>query len=272
VGNALAERLVAAKHDVWGLRRRPAHLPEGVNRIEADLAVGASLRDLPGALDKVVYCAGPGGPDDAHYRTAYVEGLSRLVEALEQQAQRPQRIIFVSSTSVFAQTNGAWVDESSATEPRAHGGLRLLEAEDVLRHAPFPGTVVRFAGIYGPRRTRLLERVRASQAVYQAGPPRYTNRIHRDDCAGVLHHLLDLEAPEDLYLGVDSEPAEELEVMKWLAGSLGAHPPRPAHGDERKRGRGSNKRCRNQRLLDSGYAFQYPSFREGYMGLIRELS
>jgi nucleoside-diphosphate-sugar epimerase len=257
VGSALGERLLADSHEVFGLRRRPAALPDGIRLIEADLAVAGSLRDLPGGIDKVVYAAGPGGRDDAHYRTAYVEGLGRLLEALEQQAQRPERVIFVSS--------------SSETAPRAHNGRRLLEAEGLLREAPFLSLVARFGGIYGPRRTRLIDRVRSGQAIYQQGVTRYTNRIHRDDCAGMLHHLLFLDSPEDLYLGVDSDPAEEVEVMRFLAGVMGAAEPRPAHGKDRIRAVGSNKRCRNQRLLDSGYTFQYPTFREGYSEVIRGL-
>ncbi len=270
VGCALGERLVADSHEVFGLRRRLAALPDGVRLIEADLAVGGSLRDLPGGIDKVVYAAGPGGPDDAHYRTAYVEGLGQLLEALQKQAQRPERVIFISSTSVYGQSNGGWVDEDSETAPRAHTGRRLLKAEDVLRSAPYRSVVVRFGGIYGPRRTRLIDRVRSGQATFRQGVTHYTNRIHRDDCAGMLRHLLFLDSPEDLYLGVDHEPAEDVEVMRFLAGALGAAEPRIDHS-ERTRATGSNKRCRNQRLLDSGYSFEYPTFREGYAEVIRGL-
>jgi nucleoside-diphosphate-sugar epimerase len=271
VGSALGERLVAASHEVWGLRRRPGLMFEGIQAIEADLAVPATLRDLPSGLDSVVYMASPAGRDDALYRTAYVEGLERLIEALERQAQRPQRVIFVSSTAVYGQRGGAWVDEESPTKPVHYTGQRLLEAEDVLRHGPFPSIVVRFAGIYGPRRARLLDRVRSGRAVFAPGKPHFTNRIHRDDCAGFLHHLLDLESPEDLYLGVDSQPEDEAVVLRWIAGAMGAPPPRPAHGSEIKAlAARSSKRCRNTRLEASGYTLQYPSFREGYTALIQE--
>ena len=273
VGSALAARLVEDSHQVWGLRRRPGVIAGGVERIEADLAVPGTLRDLPGGLDYVVYTAGPSGRDDALYRTAYVEGPMRLLEALERQAQNPRRMLFVSSTSVYGQSNGDWVDEGSPTEPEQHTGRRLLEGEEVLRSGPFPSTVVRFAGIYGPRRTRLLDRVRSGRAIYVPGAPRYTNRIHRDDCAGVLRHLLSQEEPLDLYIGVDDEPAPEDTVLSWVAGALGAPAPRPAWAEEVKElARSTNKRCRNQRLVESGYSFRYPTYREGYTELIRELS
>jgi nucleoside-diphosphate-sugar epimerase len=131
--------------------------------------------------------------------------------------------------------------------------------------------VVRFGGIYGPRRTGLLERVRKGRAVYREHPPHYTNRIHLADCAGVLRHVLALPDPASLYLGVDSEPVEERTVMTWLAGALGAPPPRAASSGEQSDEPRGNKRCRNERLVSSGYGLAYPSFREGYRALIETL-
>ncbi len=271
VGSALGQSLALDAHDVWGLRRRPASLPLGVRPISADLAVPGTLKDLPPDLDAVFYMAAPGGRDDALYRVAYVDGLRSLLDALDAQGQRPGRVFFTSSTSVYAQRRGEEVDEASPTEPSHFGGRRLLEAEALLASGPFPSTVVRFAGIYGPRRQRLIDLVRTGRAEYRdVSPPRYTNRIHRDDCVGVLRHLMALQAPESLYVGVDSEPAPERTVMLWLAGALGAPAPRAVREDkeESERPRG-NKRCRNARLLASGYAFQYPTFREGYSALIQ---
>jgi len=273
VGSALGALLVAESDTVWGLRRRPASLPPGIRRFEGDLSVPTSLRDLPPDIDYVVYAVSPGGYDDAHYRAAYVDGPRRLFEAFERQRLRPRHLYFVSSTSVYAQNDGSWVDETSPTEPEGFSGQRVLEGERAARELPCPVTVLRLGGIYGPRRTRLIDRVRTGSALYSAGPPRYTNRIHRDDCAGALRHLIRLSEPEDLYLGVDSEPSEEANVLRWLAGALGAQPPRlrPA-GEARSARAGSNKRCRNERLLASGYTFRYPTFREGYAAVLSEMT
>jgi nucleoside-diphosphate-sugar epimerase len=272
-GAALGALLDRESHAVFGLRRRAGALPWGVRPIEADLVIPGTLRELPPQLDFVFFMAAPAGRDDALYRTLYVDGLGNLIDALVDQKQRPKRIFFTSSTSVYGQKDGEWVDESSPTEPASFGGRRLLEAEALLQGGPFPATVVRFGGIYGPRRTGLVERVRAGRLVYQEEPPRYTNRIHRDDCAGALHHLMRLPAPESLYLGVDCEPAPEADVYRWLAGALGAPPPRPGTPDATADPeRGGSKRCRNQRLLDSGYAFRYPTFREGYAAVLAELA
>lgn len=272
VGAVLGRALADESHDVWGLRRRLLSLPDGILPVVADLGVAASLADLPPDLDYVFYMASPGGSDDALYRTAYVEGLSNLLEALDSQGHRPVRVFFVSSTAVYAQRRGEWVDEASPTEPVHFSGRRLLEAERILFEGPFAGTSVRFAEIYGPRRTRLIESVRAGSAVWRKSPPQWTNRIHRDDCAGVLKHLMQLERPEKIYLGVDCEPAEQSVVLQWLAGVLGAPAPRPVRAkDPAVRATRGNKRCRNDRLLASGYTFLYPTYREGYSAMLERM-
>lgn len=268
VGSALGAALVADGDVVFGLRRRVVSLPAGVQPIEADLAVAKTLRELPAGLDFVVYAASPGGPDDALYRTAYVEGVSRLLEALAAQSQNPKRIFLLSSTSVYGQDRGEWVDESSPTQPADFRGKRILEAEKILGAAGQAATIVRLGGIYGPQRVSMIERVRSGRAVVPRGGPRYTNRIHRDDCAGALRHLMRLPAPEPLYIGVDSEPADDATVLRWLAGAIGAPEPRV---DPASAAGHANKRCRNDRLLASGYAFRYPTFREGYSALLTKL-
>jgi nucleoside-diphosphate-sugar epimerase len=200
-----------------------------------------------------------------------VDGLCYLLEALVRQGQSPQRVFFTSSTAVYAQSTGEWVDETSPTEPKHFSGRRVLEGEKLLLSGPFPATVMRFGGIYGPGRTSLIERVRQGLATCRDGPPLYTNRIHRDDCAGALHHLLSLPRPESVYIGVDHEPAEHCDVLRWLATQLGALPPgvkaSPATDTRRHR---TNKRCRNAKLVASGYVFRYPTFRDGYAALLAE--
>ena len=270
VGSALGAALVADGDVVFGLRRRVVSLPAGVQPIEADLAVAKTLRDLPAGLDFVIYSASPAGPDDALYRTAYVEGLGRLLDALAVQHQSPRRVFLLSSTSVYGQEKGEWVDETSPTQPRDFRGRRLLEAEGLLAASGRPATVVRLGGIYGPQRGGMIERVRSGRAVFARGGPHYTNRIHRDDCAGALRHLMRLPSPESLYLGVDCEPAEDATVLRWLAGAIGAPEPR-VQADTGEPERGNNKRCRNERLLASGYSFRYPTFREGYAALLAKL-
>ena len=264
VGNALGRRLLAAGCRVYGLRRDTTRLAAGIEPLRVDLDDLDGFAPPP-ALDAVVYTATPDRGDEQGYRRRYIDGQRNLHGALAGAGVAPSRWLFVSSTAVYAQQAGEWVDEHSPTEPRRFNGRCLLEAERFAAGAAALTTSVRFGGIYGPGRNRLIETVRAGGACRET-PPLWTNRIHRDDCAGVLHHLLRLPAPAPLYVGVDCEPAPQCVVMDWLAQRLGvARPPRAAHGDGPLR---AGKRCSSARLRESGYNFLYPSFREGYAAVI----
>jgi nucleoside-diphosphate-sugar epimerase len=274
VGSALAAELVAAGHEVVGSKRRPEGLPAGVVPLAADLAdrasLDAALARVALPVDVVVYAAAADRGDDDSYRRAYVDGLRNLLDALRARGASPRHVFFTSSTAVYAQDDGSWVDEASATAPADFRGARMLEAERVLAAAGWPATSLRLGGIYGPGRTRLVESVRSGRASIRPGPPRFGNRIHRDDAAGALAHLVGRALagapPPPLLLGVDDEPADEAVVLRWIASQLGvAAPPAreepPAPGARRP---GSNKRCSNAALRATGYRFRYPSFREGY--------
>ncbi len=263
VGSALAARLVERGHEVFGLKRGAAELPPGVTVVQGDLTRRETLA-LP-AVDAVVFAAAPAESTDQAYRAVYVGGLDNLLSRCSASA----RLVFCSSTSVYAQTGGAWVDEGADTSPEGFAGRRLLEAEALLAGRPL-ATVVRFAGIYGPGRTRLIDEVREGRAVIHEGPPQWTNRIHRDDCAAVLSHLLSLAAPERLYNGADGAPAQRAEVLRFLAKRLGVPPPPlvPGPGPAGPRG-DSSKRVSSFRLVSSGLRFIYPSYREGYAALLR---
>lgn len=280
MGGALAARLAGEGHAVWGLKRRPEGLPDGVRPVAADVTDPATLSELPGDLDGAVYAVSADGRDDGAYRRAYVDGPRRLIEALaassppERAGSPPARFVFVSSTGVYGDRDGGWVDETTPPEPDRFTGRRLLEGERAVleRASLFPdgAAVVRFGGIYGPGRTRLIDRVRSGEARCPAGTPVYTNRIHRDDCAGFLAHLVTLDRTDlpdpPIYLGVDDEPADLCTVYRWLAARLGAPEPETAPAEATGRRR-SNKRCRNDRLRESGYRLLYPTFREGYAEL-----
>lgn len=271
VGSALGGRLASEGHTVFGLRRDPSKLPESIVPVRADLS-GADAEPaiqavLPADLDYVFYAVSPGGSTDEAYRAAYVERLRALIHALSAGQESVRRVIFVSSTGVYAQSGGEWVDEESPTRPESFSGKRLLEGERLVLgelENPFPGTVLRLAGIYGPGRTRTIERL-----LRGAGDPAsYTNRIRLEDCAGALRHLMLLENPEPVYLGADHDPAERRVIQEWLASRTGSEPPESAGEAPDSPRRGTSKRCSNRRLVDSGYVFRYPTFREGFEDLL----
>lgn len=258
--------LIADGHRVYALRRNVGALPSVLEGIAADLTDSATLRSLPEA-DVVYYTAAADGRDEAAYERAYVTGVRNLLQSMKARSQSTGRFMFVSSTGVYGQDAGEWVDESSPTEPRRFSGAKLLEGERLCLDGGVPATVVRFGGIYGPGRDRLLRQVRDGASCVDE-PPRYTNRIHRDDCAGVLRHLHRLHAPAPVYVGVDCDPAAQCTVLDWLARRMNAPAPRRTSASGPG---GQGKRCRNDLLLASGYRFLYPTFREGYAQVVDSL-
>lgn len=268
VGGRLAGLFAADGHKVYALRRSTAVAPAGVTAVRADLADAGSLRVLPPSLSAVVFAAAPSSPDEAGYRRIYLDGLRNLIDALSRRAAPPARLIFTSSTAVYAQSDGEWVDETSPTRPQYFRGQVLLEAESMLRDAPIEGSVLRLGGIYGPGRLWQVEQIQSGRARVRSGPPHYTNRIHRDDAAGAIRHLISLQEIEAVYLGVDSRPADEGEVLRYIARGMNLpDPPTVAPGEPQPPRRAGNKRCRNDRLVSSGYRFRFPTYREGYADL-----
>lgn len=268
VGGRLARLLAEAGARVYALRRSPGASVSGAATVHADLGDTRSLRKLPQPLHGVVFSAGPSTADEQGYRDIFVGGLRNLIEALAGHERPPARLIFTSSTAVYGQSDGEWVDEISPARPQRFNGRVLLEAESLLHASPIPGCALRLGGIYGPGRTRRIEQVRERKARLSPGAPHYTNRIHLEDAARSLMHLLALDSVEPIYLGVDGEPASENDVMNFLARELGLPAP-PLAGSVPPRRAGS-KRCRNDRLVASGYRFVYPGYREGYRALLRD--
>lgn len=265
IGRRLADRLDSTRFHVVGLRRS-AIKSNAIEYRQVDCSNAADLTDaLPQQSDVIVVTMTPSQRSDEGYRQAYVQVVDNLLAALKQKLP-PRLILFVSSTSVYPQSDGQWIHEDCATEPSSYSGKRLLEAEQRLQQSPYPSCVVRFSGIYGPDRNRLIEQVIGGEASADR-PPLYSNRIHIDDCAGVLNHLIEHERPEALYLASDCSPTPLQEVKQWIAQQLvlpDNHWQRESYSSLR-----ASKRISNQRLLASGYIFCYPTFQQGYLPVIQ---
>ena len=255
LGNRLAGRLAAWR--VNGLRRNVSRLAAGIAPIRADLSDPSTLDAVRGDWDAVIYTATPGERTPEAYRKAYLSGMRALLKRV-----RAGRLIMVSSTAVFGQDDGSWVNEGSPTDPQRFNGEILLEAEHVAAEAG--GVVIRFSGIYGPGREYLVRTVRNGPVECRRDPPVWTNRIHAEDCAAALAHLLEIERPEALYLASDACPAPRWEVLQWLAERLGVPGPVDAADDA-----GQGKRVDANRLFESGFALQYPDYRTGYEELLQ---
>ncbi|BAU57163.1 nucleoside-diphosphate-sugar epimerases [Halorhodospira halochloris] len=233
---------------------------------EADGGAGEVFRGHPQDISLIYYIVTPAQFDDQSYRSAFVDGLSNLRDALINRGQSPRRLVFVSSTGVYGQQQGEWIDETSPTEPGRFSGQRLLEAEQLAADCPWPSAIARLGGIYGPGRDMFINKVKKGEP---CRPDGFTNRIHADDAVGMLVHLGRATTPAGIYLGVDDEPTTQCQVMEFIAEQLGLpSPPRDEASSSNTRGVGS-KRGDNSKLKASGFRFQYPTFREGYQELIR---
>jgi len=206
--------------------------------------------------DLILHCAssGRGGPDA--YRSVYLEGCRNLLHTFPESP-----LLFTSSTSVYAQTDGSEVTEESPAEPDRETGKILRETEDlVLAHG---GTVARLAGIYGPGRSVLLKKFLTGEAVIEEDGRRFLNQIHRDDAARALLHLSSSQLStlnSQLFNLSDSHPLTQLEAYTGLARIFGRPlPPSGPRDLNRKRG-WTHKRVSNAKLRATGWEPRFPCF------------
>ena len=277
VGLELARQL-GVDHEVVGVRRSD----DGIAAIEATGATGVRADvtdedDLTAVqdVDSLVFAASSGGRGAKAAERVYVDGLRTVIEAFGTRASPPDQLIYTSSTGVYGDHDGGWVDETTELSPTTDKTRVLAEAERMAREvAPeygIDGSVVRFAGLYGPDRYRLDR--------YLEGPVTegYLNMIHRKDAAGVVRFALE-STGEELLLAVDDEPVDKHAFADWLADECGvARPPKRTKTERLEDGELSaaarrriltSKRCSNDRLHELGYEFAYPTYREGYRAAI----
>ncbi|WP_024795044.1 hypothetical protein [Tomitella biformata] len=271
LGTEAGLRFAAAGHRVLGLRRRPELLPSAIEGRRIDLA--RDIPEIPADTDIVVLALTPDTRSVDGYRHAYLDAPAHLLAALEQAGARPRRILLVSSTSVWGDIDdGRVLDESSPVAPRPGTGEIVYAGECLVRLRAPDAIVLRLSGLYGPGRGRLLRQVR--DGVAHSGPDRYTNRIHRDDAAAIVHLTSAVAEPRRLYLGSDCEPAVRSDVAEFLAAQRGVLPADAGTPsvDESAQHDGrtplAGKQLTNARLRESGFRFAYPTYREGYAHLL----
>ena len=263
LGRRLARQLASRPVAITGVRRRAEPDRDNLRYIAADAGDEQAMLALLGeGFDTVVMTLTPAERSPAGYDAGYVKPCQVLAKALQALPRAPRRILFASSTAVYGQEHGEWVDEHSLTKPQRYNGEQLLRAERVLLDSGLPVTVLRLAGIYGPGRRQLLNKVAAGDAPLTDA---WTNRIHAEDAAGFMAHLLDLSIRQLLlpvYLVSDGHPATAAEVVGWLAERLGVGtgPHRPVDK--------LNKRVGNRLMLATGYSLQYPNYRAGFTELL----
>lgn len=269
IGHELAKALAEAGHDVTGLKRNPP--PENRGKFKyfrADIASPTDLAALDTDFGHIFFIVSADSHDENSYHAIYETGINNLLNRFAQTGSHAPWI-FVSSTSVYGQSQGEWVDEDSITSPDKSASLKIVNAEQKLMALNPANVVVRFSGIYGPGRERLLRMAQQTPSIQQY-PPYFTNRIHQRDCVGVLAFLLEQRLAgtslEQCYLASDDDPVALWEVVTWLAGQMRCTPPIAKISENDC---GMNKRCRNDRIKKLGYTFIYPNYKSGYSEVIQ---
>lgn len=273
LGRRVAEKWIEQEHQVWALTRSPGHADDlrraGIHPVIGDVTVPETLAALPDA-ETVVYAVGYDRDSGKSRREIYVDGLANVLNEI---APRVGRFLYISSTSVYGQSGGEWVDESSPCEPARSNGQVCLEAEHLVRGA-FPAaqdpgqrgaTVLRLSGLYGPG--RLLRRIASLRAaeVLPGHPESYLNLIHVDDAVQSVLACEDRGRPGAIYLVSDDRPIRRREYYGTLASLVGAPPPRFAENDQPEgTARSLNKRCANGRIREElGVSLRFPTIESG---------
>lgn len=265
LGTETGLRFAALGRRVIGLRRSAEKLPPEIEGQSVDLS--ADVPTLPADTTIMVIAMAPDERSVAAYRAVYVDSVRRIVEAIHRDCAAVPRVLFVSSTAVYGVDDGSWVSEATPANPSTPTAVILREAEELLR-GQIPGaTILRLGGIYGPGRTREIDRILAGLSTISSAP-RFTNRIHRDDAAAAIVHLTTQPGESGtVHVGVDDCPVEHREVVDFLARTLGLPQPSVATDPGRPHG-GRGKRCDNTGLRETGFVFSYPSYREGYAAVL----
>jgi nucleoside-diphosphate-sugar epimerase len=280
VGLPLGTELARLGHEVFGLTRSggtaAALQGGGIRPLSADITRRADLDSLPGPFDWVVntVASNRGGPEE--YRQVYVEGMRNILQWLE--GAPPKKLVYTSSTSVYGQTDGSLVKESSPAEPKSELGQVLVAAEQLLLEAvrakKIPAIILRAAGIYGPGRGQLFLQYLKNEARIPGHGERLVNMIHRDDLAACILTALKSGRPGEIYNATDDEPVPLIHFFRWLSETLGKNMPPFVREDQsapRKRAV-THKKVSNRKLrMELGAPLRYPTFRQGYTAEIQRL-
>jgi len=271
IGGEVAEQWRQGGARVYALTRSAAHAARfrerGLIPVVGDVLQPETLRALPDA-ETVLYAVGLDRAAGHSQREVYVDGLAHVLAEI---GGRIGQFVYVSSTSVYGQNGGEWVDEESPCSPTSPNGQVCLEAEQVVWRSlpaggPVRAQVLRLAGIYGPG--RLVARVDALRngEPLRVQPQGWLNLIHRDDAVAAVLAAEARGTAGATYLVSDDRPVLRSEFYAEMAQLIGAPAPvfAPEESLPEAERSGRNKRCCNRRLREElGVSLQWPTIREG---------
>lgn len=270
LGERVAASLLRVGDKVQALVRKPAHAEalreRGVDAYAIDLDKGVSALSGLTSPQVLFHFAPPPprGVEDSRSRT--------LLQALPE-TWRPQRVVLVSTTGVYGDCAGEWVDEQRPPAPKADRARRRLDAEAVWRDWSethrVPLAILRVAGIYGPDKLPLT-RLRSGEPVLMESESPWSNRIHIDDLVSAC--LAAGERGEGIYNACDDQPSNMTDYFNQVADAVGLpRPPQISLEEAREQLSAGmlsylaeSKRLSNRRLRgELGVVLRYPGLREG---------
>jgi dTDP-4-dehydrorhamnose reductase len=267
LGTAIADNLTR-EHQVTGLRRSIHAASDGMQIMCADVTQPNTLSVLSNLKPNIIiYCISADVQTDESYQAQYVTGLKNVL-ATQTHNDALQHVFFVSSTRLYGQKTEELLDETTPAIPCDFGGVRLLEAESVLKALPCKSTSMRLSGIYGNGRLYLANM--AKDVSRWPTENNWSNRIHRDDAAGFIAFLVNKtlhnQFIDDCYIVTDDMPTQQYEVLIWLANQQNVDvswvkTPTISGG----------KRLNNNRLRGTGFELQYPNYQIGYSKILKNV-
>lgn len=262
VGNGYLGKAVARVFREGGWEVAPVSLSGGDDSLACDVGDRAAVDALP-AADFIVHCAASGRGGAEAYQRVYVDGCRNLADAFP-----GVPLLFTSSTSVYAQTDGSVVTEESPAIPDRETGRLLLVAENITLAAN--GIVARLAGIYGPERSVILKKFLTGEAVIEEDGRRFLNQIHRDDAARAIYHLATTRAT-GVFNVSDSTPLTQLACYQALS-TMFTRPLPPIGPRDLNRKRGwTHKQVSNVKLRATGWKPEFPSFHDAATSVAESL-
>jgi len=284
VGSAIARQAIDRGLNVSALTRNPetasALRKMGVSQvIEAELDSRDWHSLLSARQDFVVNCVGSAGGGLGGYRKSYVGGQESIISWAR--GGQIGAYLYTSSIAVYPQSGNIGIDENVSTAGVSGRGSILLESERLLVEGIKPDMrwfILRLAGIYGPGRHSLLDRLREPIPKITGSADRHLNLIHRDDVCSAIWAAL--EAPpiirNEIFNVCDDSPQTRKQVVLWLADTIGRPPPEFKSGNSADDDLGEmgprnlDRQISNRKIKSIlSWCPAYPSYQDGYRQILQ---
>lgn len=274
-GMKLAARLQAKGYDIFGMTRSEEKAQKlaslNIKPVMGDVRDMDAVGTAAAGMNLIYHMLGAMQGEEETLRDIHIEGTLNVISAIEPEHARCY--IYESSTAVYGQQAGEWIEEGAPTLPTSRTGKLRVAAESIVRDSIFelelPAVIVRTGAIYRPE-SMVNDKIKKNNYVIQTYPRKVMNHIYIDDYLELLSLVPEKAKPGGVYNLVDNEPHPALDYFNAIAELMGVQPPpvdftmpRDEEGCV-KLMRESNKKVSNKKVKEHfGYTFRFPTYREG---------